>query len=186
MATKTSTAGALLPVAAAGLGFAAGALTVLAVHRRTQDAFEARLQSLERSSDTRRQANLAHQHRLHWELLSKAMDNADLAEVLDAYDDTVSAKRQRQYLYANAMYTSMVFNYRLGNLSREQFYGAVRGMLQNPICREYWHATRNHRASLDSTSEQAQLGALVDDLLQQLEDADIDEWWVIGEPPPDM
>ncbi|MFJ9113997.1 DUF6082 family protein [Streptomyces sp. NPDC102394] len=185
MGTKISAAGTLLP-AAAGLGFAAGALMMLAACRRTLDAFEARLKSLEQSPNTRRQANIAHQHRLHWELLSKAMDNADLAEVLDAYDGSLSIKRQRQFLYANALYTNMVFNYRLGNLSREQFYGSVRGMLQNPICREYWHATQPYRATLDNASEEAQLGALVDELLRQLEDAEIDEWWVVGDPPPEV
>lgn len=164
-----------------GLGLAAGAVANTAAQRRALDALEARLACIERTSRSQRHANLTNQQRLHWELLSKAMDDADLAEVLDAYGEGVSPKRQRQYLYANAMYTNMVLNYRLGNFTREQFYGYVRGMLQNPIVREYWHATQHHRATLDSTTEEADLGLLVDDLLQQLEEADIDEWWVIGD-----
>lgn len=170
-----------------GLGLAAGAVATTAAQRRALDALEARLARMERASRSQRHANLTNQQRLHWELLSKAMDDADLAEVLDAYGEGVSPKRQRQYLYANAMYTNMVLNYRIGNFTREQFHGYVRGMLQNPIAREYWHATQHHRATLDSTTEEAELGLLVDDLLQQLEEADIDEWWVIGdlsEPPP--
>lgn len=170
------------------MGFLAGAVTALAAHQRSGCALGERLERLERAAgDAQRTAALAHQHRLHWELLSKAMDdeNSALMEVLDAYDPTVPPKKQRQFLYANAMYTSMVFNYRIGNLSREQFYGSVRGMFQNPICREYWHATEHHRSTLDSASEEARLGFLVDRLLRQLEESDSDEWWVVGELPPD-
>nr|WP_307082617.1 DUF6082 family protein [Streptomyces canus] len=50
------------------------------------------------------------------------------------------------------------------------------------MVREYWYATQQQRASLADTDE-AELGKLVDDLLQQLEDSDTEEWWVVGEPP---
>ncbi|MGA5804646.1 DUF6082 family protein [Streptomyces cellulosae] len=190
MATRKSAAaaGRVLPLAAAGMGFLAGAFTALAAQQRLTCALGERLERLERVADAlQRTTALTHQHRLHWELLSKAMEegNSALLEVLDAYDPNVSAKKQRQFLYVNAMYTSMVFNYRIGNLSREQFYGSVRGMFQNPICREYWHATEPYRSTLDRTSEEARLGALVDRLLQQLEDSDQEEWWVVGQLPPD-
>ncbi len=184
MFTKMHAAEMLRCVVTAGLGIAAGAVATSAAQRRTFDALDARLKCLERTTQAQRHTNLTYQQRLHWELLSKAMDDADLAEVLDAYGEGVSTKRQRQYLYANAMYTNMVLNYRIGNFTRDQFYGYARGMLQNPIVREYWHATQPHRATLDSTTEEAQLGLMVDDLLHQLEEADIDEWWVVGEPPP--
>jgi hypothetical protein len=55
-------------------------------------------------------------------------------------------------------------------------------MLQNPIVREYWYATQPHRASLAGT-EEAEVGLLVDDLLRQLDEADTEEWWVVGDPP---
>ncbi|GGV83604.1 hypothetical protein GCM10010228_59990 [Streptomyces massasporeus] len=71
----------------------------------------------------------------------------------------------------------------MGNVTREEFFGFARSMLQNPLFREYWYATRPHRATLVDTSDEAGLGRMVDDLLVQLEDADIDEWWVVGDPP---
>lgn len=190
MGTRKSAAaaGGVLPLAAAGMGFLAGAITALVAQQRLTCALGERLDRLERAADAlQRTTALTHQHRLHWELLSKAMEdeNSALLEVLDAYDPNVSAKKQRQYLYVNAMYTGMVYNYRIGNLTREQFYGSVRGMFQNPICREYWHATEHYRSTLDSASEEARLGAMVDRLLQQLEDSEHEEWWVVGELPPD-
>ncbi|MFF4500515.1 DUF6082 family protein [Streptomyces sp. NPDC001401] len=172
-------------IAAAGVGLASGALATLAAQRHVIDSLRARVERLEQSAQSQRDANIAQQQRLHWELLSKAMDDPELAEVLDTYEEAVSAKKQRQFLFANALYTNALCYYRIGNISREEFFGFARGILQNPIFREYWYATRPHRATLIDTSEEAELGQMVDDLLRQLDEADSDEWWVVGEPPAD-
>ncbi|MGI3199705.1 DUF6082 family protein [Streptomyces sp. GLT-R25] len=71
----------------------------------------------------------------------------------------------------------------MGNISREEFFGFVRGLLQNPIVRDYWRAGQHQRATMADESDEAKLGRMVDELLRQLEEADIDEWWVVGEPP---
>nr|WP_320779971.1 DUF6082 family protein [Streptomyces sp. CRN 30] len=172
------------PAAAVGIGMIAGILVGKALHHRTLEALHLRLSRLERTAHTQRHTNLANQQRLHWELLSKAIDDPELAEVLDLYETPVSARQRRQYLFANALYTNLLFYYRIGNISREEFYKHVRGMFQNPTVREYWYATQQQRASLADTDE-AELGLMVDDLLQQLEEADTEEWWVVGEPPAD-
>ncbi|WP_244204190.1 DUF6082 family protein [Streptomyces africanus] len=119
------------------------------------------------------------EQRLHWEMLSKAIDGPELAEVLDA----VSPRKQRQFLFAHALYTNTLAYHRMGNMSREEFFGFARSMLRNPVFREYWNASRPHRATLVGSSEEAELGCVVDDLLEQLEEADTDEWWVVGEAP---
>ncbi|MEU8977935.1 DUF6082 family protein [Streptomyces sp. NPDC048309] len=169
--------------AAAAIGLVTGAAVTLAAQRTTLDALHARIEVLEQAAQIQRQANLAHQQRLHWELLSKAMDDPELAEVLNAYEGTVSPRKQRQFLFANALYTNALCYYRMGNITREEFFGFARGMLQHPIFREYWYATRPHRATLIDTSDEAEIGRMVEDLLVQLEETDIDEWWVVGEPP---
>ncbi|CAL9582322.1 hypothetical protein SUDANB96_05083 [Streptomyces sp. enrichment culture] len=198
---------------AAGLGLMTGALVTLAVHRHTLaalvkrgerldtltarldrlealtarldhlDALAVRLDQLDQSARARHHADLAQQQRLHWELLSKAIDDPELAEVLDLYEPPVSPKQRRQYLFANALYTNALFYLRIGNITREEFHGYVRGILQNPVVREYWYATRHQRATIADDSDEAELGRLVDDLLAQLEEADTEEWWVVGEPP---
>ncbi|MFF0202013.1 DUF6082 family protein [Streptomyces sp. NPDC005017] len=188
---------------AAGLGLMTGALVTLAVHRQALatlttrlerleslatrldrlETLASRLDQLDRAARAQHHANLAHQQRLHWELLSKAIDDPELAEVLDLYEPPVSPGRRRQYLFANALYTNALFYYRIGNISREEFHGFVRGILQNPVVREYWYATSHQRATIADDSDEAELGRMVDELLAQLEEADGDEWWVVGEPP---
>ncbi|MFR0356749.1 DUF6082 family protein [Streptomyces sediminimaris] len=183
MATQSFGFRRLGAIASAGLGLAAGVAAALAAQRPAYQALRTRIEHLEQAAQTQRQANFAHQQRLHWELLSKAMDDPDLAEVLDAYDGTVPPRKQRQFLFANALYTNALCYYRMGNITREEFFGFARSILQIPIFREYWYATRPHRATLVDTSDEATLGRMVDDLLAQLEETDIDEWWVVGEPP---
>jgi hypothetical protein len=183
MATRNARLRRLRAVVSVGAVLAAGAATALAAQRPALHALRTRIEQLEQTAETQRRTNFAHQQRLHWELLSKAMDDPDLAEVLDAYNGTVSPRKQRQFLFANALYTNALCYYRMGNMTREEFFGFARSMLQNPVFREYWYATHPHRATLIDTSEEAKLGRMVDDLLVQLEETDIDEWWVVGEPP---
>ncbi|MFF5187850.1 DUF6082 family protein [Streptomyces sp. NPDC000345] len=183
MATRKSRIRGLGPLAAAGFGVAAGALVALTVKRNALGDLRTRLEHLEQGVSAPPHANLAHQQRLHWELLSKAIDSPELAEVLDIFEVTASPQKRRQFLFANALYTNLLFYYRIGNLTREEFHGRMRGLLQNPIVREYWYATQGQRATLPDGSEEAELGRVVDELLRQLEEADMDEWWVVGEPP---
>ncbi|MFD5080074.1 DUF6082 family protein [Streptomyces sp. NPDC058371] len=183
MATRKIGVRGLGSAAATGIGLVAGALVTLAAQRHAHDSLRVRIERMEQNNRAQRHANLTHQQRLHWELLSKAMDDPELAEVLNTYEEAVPLNRQRQFLFANALYTNALCYYRIGNISREEFFGFVRGILQNPVFREYWYATRPHRATLIDTSEEAELGRMVEDLLRQLEETDIDEWWVVGEPP---
>ncbi|MFC8344173.1 DUF6082 family protein [Streptomyces sp. NPDC057280] len=183
MATQKFGLRRLMAVASAGVGLAAGAAVSLAAQRPALSALRTRVELLEQAAQTRHQTNFAYQQRQHWELLSKAMDDPDLAEVLDAYNGTVPPRKQRQFLFANALYTNALCYYRMGNITHDEFFGFARSMLQNPVFREYWYATRPHRATLIDSSDEAKLGRMVDDLLAQLEEADGDEWWVVGEPP---
>ncbi|MFJ5262151.1 DUF6082 family protein [Streptomyces sp. NPDC088387] len=169
--------------AAVCLGVAAGAMATAVAQRQSLDGLRTRLEQLEQTANARRQANLANQQRLHWELLSKAMDNPELAEVLDIFEAPASPTKRAQYLFANALYTNQLFAYRVGNINREEFFGFVRGLLQNPVVREYWYATRHQRATIADDSDEAELGRMVDDLLRHLEESDTEEWWVVGEPP---
>ncbi|WOX13104.1 DUF6082 family protein [Streptomyces sp. N50] len=183
MATQNSGTRWLSTATAAGLGLAAGALTVLAAQRHSLNTLRLRLDHLEQAALTQHHTDLANQQRLHWELLSKAIDSPELAEVLDVFEDPVSPEKRRQYLFANALYTNALFYHRIGNISREEFFGYVRGLLQNPVVREYWYATSGQRATIRDGSDEAELGRMVDELLRQLEEADVDQWWVVGEPP---
>ncbi|MDX3380162.1 hypothetical protein DF268_02965 [Streptomyces sp. V2] len=133
----------------------------------------------------RRRAALTEQHRLSFDLLCKAMDDPALAAVLDTYESDVPLDKQRQFLFANALYVNNLYFYRIGALTRAELYGHLRVMCRNKVFREYWEATRHHRKSLPDSSEEYILGRMMDDLIHDLDDADTDEWWVVGEPPPE-
>jgi hypothetical protein len=136
-------------------------------------------------NERRRREALTEHHRLHFDLLCKAMDDPSLAAVVDTYDNAVSPERQRQFIFANAWYINALYFHRIGALSRGELYGHLRVMCQSGIFREYWAATQHHRASLPSASEEAELGRMMDALIRDQDEADTDEWWVVGDPPTD-
>ncbi|KAA0922190.1 DUF6082 family protein [Streptomyces apricus] len=157
--------------AAVGLTFAA-AIGVLVVQQRQSRRLRLSEQHI----------NLANQQRLHWELLSKALEDPALAAVLDTHDGAIPSAKYRQFLFANALYTNALLAYRIGNVNRAELFGHLRGTVQNPIFREYWEVTRPARASLEASSIEAQVGRLMDNLINDLDEADTDEWWVVGDP----
>ncbi|WP_055494368.1 DUF6082 family protein [Streptomyces sp. TP-A0356] len=164
--------------AMAGLAFAAGALTVLATQHR-------------RRTDPPRQAAEAEDadsfrayHRLQLSLLGKALEDPELAAVVSTIE-AASPTRRRQYLFANAWYANALFAYRAGVVNLEELHGHLRVLVRNVVFREYWDATRHHRASLKAESMEARVGATMDALIHDLDEADSEEWWVVGEPPPE-
>ncbi|MFI6013721.1 DUF6082 family protein [Streptomyces sp. NPDC051243] len=181
MATKKNAA-RRLGSAAASLLLATAGMT-LASHRRRLEAERLQLRRLELEElDSRRKA-LAHQQRMHWELLSRAIDNPSLAAVIDTYDPNIPAERRRQYFYANAWYINLYHLHRAGILDQEEFHGHARELFQNPLMREYWEASKGQRATLKHSSDEARVGRIVDRLIKDLNEADTDEWWVVGDPP---
>ncbi|GHD88784.1 hypothetical protein GCM10010508_26160 [Streptomyces naganishii JCM 4654] len=156
--------------------------------RRIVSAFKAGFAAATESvaapaSRHRRRVALTEQHRLHFDLLCKAMDDPALTAVLDTYETEIPLDKQRQFLFANALYINALHFHRIGAMSRGELYGHLRVMGQNQVFRDYWEATRHHRKSLPVTSEEYALGLMMDDLIQELTDSDSDEWWVVGEPP---
>jgi hypothetical protein len=169
--------------AAAGLLLVTAALTVAARRRRLEaERLEAR-RLVREDLDSRRRA-LAHQQRMHWDLLARAIDDPSLAAVIDTYDQSIPAEKRRQFFYANAWYVNLFFLYRAGLLDQEELFGRLREIFQNPVMRDYWEASRAQRATLKQSAEEARIGQMVDGLIRDLDEADTDEWWVIGTLPP--
>ncbi|GGM09284.1 hypothetical protein GCM10010129_61490 [Streptomyces fumigatiscleroticus] len=169
----------LSAVTSTALAFAVGALLATAARQRRYEALRLRVERVERND--RRAARLAEQQRLQSYLLDKALDDPDLAAVMSTIDDA-SPTRRRQYLFANAMYTNALLAYRVGVVNQEELHGHLRVICQNAIFREYWDATRHHRASLKDGSTEARVGRMTDALIHDLDESDTEEWWVVGEP----
>ncbi|RII09419.1 hypothetical protein DSC45_30540 [Streptomyces sp. YIM 130001] len=169
---------------AAGLTLAvAGMLAQFRSQHRKYDELRLRIDRLTAAEEHHRHTALIHQQRLQLTLLCKAVDDPELADVLDTYDEPLDPGVRRQYLFANAVYTNALLALRVGIVNREELYGHLRMICRSPVFQQYWHATRHHRASLKDGSDEVELGLLVDGLIRDLEDADTDEWWVVGEPP---
>ncbi|WPO70907.1 MULTISPECIES: DUF6082 family protein [unclassified Streptomyces] len=189
MATQISWTWGVGSAAVAGLAFATGTFAWHWTRQRRQAACTAERERLTSERDLaateaqRRNNALTEQHRLHFDLLCKAMGDATLAAVLDTYEGDVPPERQRQFLFANALYINALHAHRIGAMTLGELHGHLRVMCQNPLFRHYWDATRHHRASLDRSSDEAKLGRMMDRLDRELQEADTDEWWVVGEPP---
>ncbi|MFD9905165.1 DUF6082 family protein [Streptomyces sp. NPDC059063] len=168
----------LRSAAGAGLAFAAGCVLLLVAQQRRY----AQVERMERA-DWRR-AMLAEQQGLQRYLLNKAIDDPDLAAVF-SIAEAESPTQRRQFLFANAFYTNTLLAYRSGVVTWEELHGHLRWICQNPVFRTYWQATRHQRASLKGTSDEARVGRMVDTLIHNLDETDSEEWWVVGEPPPE-
>ncbi|MEU9779952.1 DUF6082 family protein [Streptomyces phaeochromogenes] len=172
----------MLGSAATSLALAAAALAT-AAHQRRLDETRLQVRRLELEELGSRRKALAHQQRMHWELLVKAIDDPSLAAVIDTYDKSIPSAKRRQFLYANAWYVNLYHLYRAGILDQEELYGHLREFFQSPLLREYWEASKGQRATLKQSSDEARIGRMVDDLIRDLDEADTDEWWVVGNPP---
>lgn len=163
-----------------GMAAVAGGITGAALHHLLRRPAPASCRHHEQS---RERAARAHQQRMHWELLKKAIDDPSLAAVIDTYDKSIPPEKRRQFLYANLWYVNAFHLYLAGILDMKELHGHLRELFQSPIMREYWDASRAQRATLDQESAEVRIGHMVDQLINDLDAADTDEWWVVGEPP---
>lgn len=145
---------------AAGIVFGAVAVAALVQQRQFQ-----------------RRQDMTAKHRLHFDLLCKAMCDPALAAVLDTYDADVPPERQRQFLFANALYGNILHAYRTGTMDLEEALGHLRGACQSSVFRDFWDHTGHHRESLPSDSQESRLGRLVDDIVARASEQN-DGWWV--------
>ncbi|WP_308307201.1 DUF6082 family protein [Streptomyces sp. ISL-10] len=158
-----------------GLAFGAVLVALVIQHgqmRRQNSSLATQLKHMEAANGYQRRADITSQHRLQFELLSKAMDDPDLAAVLNAYGDDVSPVKQRQYLYANALYSNLLHAYRIGSTSERDLRGHVKVICRSPLFHDYWQATRTHREELPYESDEARLGRMVDRVIDDVQRGD--------------
>ncbi|PTN00435.1 DUF6082 family protein [Streptomyces spinosirectus] len=169
----------LSSAAAAGLAFVAGALVAATAQRlREETALLARLEQMqEEQREHHRRADMTDKHRLHFDLLCKAVQDPDLAAVLDTYEMEISPAQLKQYLFANALYGNLLHAYRMGTVDLDEALGHMRGICQSAIFRDYWQATQHHRESLPSDSQERLLARHVDEIVARADDEN-DHWWV--------
>lgn len=91
---------------------------------------------------------------LHVKLLKMAIDDPSLAEVWPSYGADVSAKRSRQYLYANLILQHQAFAIRFANRDVEYIRETVRFCFSSPVVQEFWARTMADRETIVPTDPQ--------------------------------
>ncbi|MGW3291046.1 DUF6082 family protein, partial [Streptomyces sp. NPDC001002] len=114
------------------------------------------------------------------DLLREALHDPSLIDVIWIYDEVVPMERKRQYLFAELNYYVAILNYRQGALSAEGLQRYLFVLARNAIFRQYWELSRRHREYL--ANGEAELIRQTDLLIQESDELDVDEWWVIGSP----
>ncbi|WP_329118745.1 DUF6082 family protein [Streptomyces sp. NBC_01465] len=125
-----------------------------------------------------RHANQIQYHRLLVEQSSQAMGDPMLAAALSTLSD-VPERRQRQLLFANREYVTILLAHRIGVVDWDELIGHLRILCRNAVFADYWQRTGEHRMSLPAHTLEGRAGLAVDAIMDELAD-DPDDWWVVG------
>ncbi|NEB00053.1 DUF6082 family protein [Streptomyces sp. SID13726] len=166
----------------AGLGLMRAFFTPGARRRRQEETLLGLLGQLTLMTEEIHRANLIQQYRLTLEQMDRMVDDPSMAEVASTLSG-LSEARRRQMIFANRQYGNLLLSHRVGACDWDELLGHLRVLCRNPLFAEYWDRTVEHRRSLPSDSLEAQVGAAVDVMLEELAD-DPDEWWIVGPSSP--
>ena len=106
---------------------------------------------------------------LHLEILRMSIDDPDLAEVWPPFEPNLTIKRNRQYLYANAIYNYHWTALRVSDYSDEQIIDHLRYLFTSPLMRDYWRAAAFARTSLVPGSAEHAFAQKVDEVCREYE-----------------
>ena len=144
-------------------------VTVVVIARMQVRELQEQRQLLMRSHSQLQRAAEAGRGRLHLEVLRMAIDDPELAEVWPPFEPGLSAKQNRQYLYANIIYQLQQTWMGIGGHSGEDVLETMRYLFTSPIMRDYWKAAERARASLVPGTAEYELARKVDELWRHYE-----------------
>ncbi|MDT0485511.1 MULTISPECIES: DUF6082 family protein [Streptomyces] len=149
--------------------------------RRQEDILLELLGQLRLMTEEIHRANLIQQYRLTLEQMDRMVDDPSMAEAASTLSG-LSEARRRQMIFANRQYGNLLLSHRVGACDWDELLGHLRVLCRNARFAEYWDRTVEHRRSLPGDSLEAQVGAAVDIMLEELAE-DPDEWWIVGPSP---
>ncbi|MEU8231338.1 DUF6082 family protein [Actinoplanes sp. NPDC048967] len=107
---------------------------------------------------------------LHQQLVKISMDDEELAAVWPAIDLALSPTVNRQFLYANLIYSFHFRALQSENYSEAAIIESLRYLFSSPIMRAYWHATAEARGQqLDPDSIELVFARRVDRICTEYE-----------------
>jgi Family of unknown function (DUF6082) len=107
---------------------------------------------------------------LHLELVKMSIEREELAAVWPAIDPDLPAEINRQYLYANLIYSFELRAMQSDIYTESAVARTIRYLFSSPVMRAYWQATRSGRKQLDPTSTEFALAQRVDKICAEYED----------------
>jgi hypothetical protein len=107
---------------------------------------------------------------LHVEMIRMSIDDAALAAVWPPLDPKASQETERQYLYANLIYSHLWLGRRSGDYTENQVENALRYMFTSPIFRDYWRVAANARMSLVPESDEYHFAKVADRIRRECEE----------------
>lgn len=163
---------------AAGLGLMRAFFARGTRRRRQEEILLDLLRQLTLMTEEIHRANLIQQYRLTLDQMDRAIDDPSLADAGSTLTGIPVAKR-RQMIFANREFGSLLMAHRVGLYDWDELLGHLRVLCRNKLFAEYWDRTVEHRRSLPADSIEAQVGAVVDVMIEELAD-DPEEWWIVG------
>ncbi|WP_405725047.1 DUF6082 family protein [Streptomyces sp. NBC_01537] len=138
--------------------------------RLQRTELELQRQEMRRSAGELHRSAEAELRSLHMQLLKLAIADPDLAEVWPESSPGLSAKRNRQYLYANLIYCHVMLVHRLSKTTDLQIVAHMRNIVGSPLFRAYWEAGRSAREELEPGTQEHHFAALVEEAMAQTAD----------------
>ncbi|WP_053848609.1 DUF6082 family protein [Streptomyces sp. NRRL B-24085] len=146
--------------------------------RRQEDVLLELLGQLRLMTEEIHRANLIQQYRLTLEQMDRAIDDPSLADAGSTLTGLSETKR-RQMIFANREYGILLMAHKIGVCGWDELLGHLRVLCRNQLFAEYWDRTSEHRRSLPTDSLEAQVGEVVDVMIEELADSP-EEWWIVG------
>jgi hypothetical protein len=124
--------------------------------RLTRHQLALQRQELTSTRDELRRSAEADLRGLHVELTQMAMADPALAEVWNDYPDQ-PAVALRQNLFANLAFNHLVLFHSWGGVSEEELLVYASNLLQSPVFRRYWDASRSSKSGLPPDSAEGKV-----------------------------
>lgn len=169
-----------------------GALALLGLRARRNAESQLRLERRDPVDHEPHDADRTSEEQLWFDLFAAALSDPEADAAGNPATGTPTTTC-RHHLFADALYRNALHAHSLGAVSLDELHGHLRVLCQNSIFRDYWRTMREQRASLESSSGEieveveieVEIARMVDELIHDMEEAETDEWWVVGDPPVD-
>jgi hypothetical protein len=144
-------------------------LAVVITARQNRAELERQRQFLTHSHAELRATSHAHLGMLHQQLVNMSIEDEDLAAVWPAIDLDVPAHVNRQFRYANLIYSFQLRAMQSENYSEAAIMESLRYLFSSPVMRAYWHATESGRRQLDPEGSEFVFARRVDRICAEYE-----------------